>query len=197
MNAILVLIFMGVIFTLLGGGIAIAFSSFSDIAGGMIAIPLIFLVLGLCMLGYVIYYYMSRNTVKTKGTKYKAKIYSYVQNTSYTFNGSFPLNVKARYFDAHGDIREAILPTNFSQGSTAYPIGYTIDIFEYNGKYDYDASSVRNESLSRENELMSNKPVDPEQIKIVAVRCPNCGASFEASKGYSNKCPYCDSALNV
>ena len=75
--------------------------------------------------------------------------------------------------------------------------GLTIDIFEYNGKYGYDPDSVRDERLPGEEELMDDKPVAPDKLRLVAVRCPNCGSSFRAATGYSSKCPYCGNYLNV
>ena len=55
-----------------------------------------------------------------------------------------------------------------------YPIGMTIDIFVYHGKFGYDPDSVRNEILEGEAELMDDKPVSPDQVKLIAVNCPNC-----------------------
>ena len=51
--------------------------------------------------------------------------------------------------------------------------------------------------LPGEEELMDDKPVDPMQLKMVAVSCPNCGSSFQAATGYSSKCPYCGSYINA
>ena len=101
------------------------------------------------------------------------------------------------YFDSYHVEREAIIPTGFTRGAGMYPIGLTIDIFEYNGKYGYDPDSVRDERLPGEEELMDDKPVAPDQLRLVAVRCPNCGSSFRAATGYSSKCPYCGNYLNV
>ncbi len=78
-----------------------------------------------------------------------------------------------------------------------FPIGMTIDIYEYNGKYSYDPASVRGERLRREEELMDNKPIDPEQLHLIAVRCSNCGASYKAATGYASRCPYCGGYQNV
>ena len=70
-------------------------------------------------------------------------------------------------------------------------------IFEYQGKYEYDPSSVRYEILPGEQELMDNKPVDPSQLHMIAVTCPNCGASYKKAAGYAEKCPYCVSYQNT
>ena len=112
-------------------------------------------------------------------------------------NGTFTLNVKVHYFDKAHIEREAILPTGFARGSNLYPIGMTIDIYEYRGKFGFDPKSVRAEILPGEEELMDDKPVNPDQVQLVAVTCPNCGSSFQAATGYSSKCPYCGSYLNV
>lgn len=62
-----------------------------------------------------------------------------------------------------------ILPTSFCQGSSQYPLGMTIDILEYQGKYEYDLSSVRYEILPGEQELMDNKPVEPSLLHMISV----------------------------
>ena len=160
-------------------------------------IPCLFIFVGLC---FILAYFNNnrkKDKILKKGTMYVAKIYSYVQDTSVIVNGSYPVNLKVRYFDIHQNIKEAIIPTGFPKGSDMYPIGYTINIYEYNGKYGYDPHSVRDEVIGREKELMDNKPVEPDKVKLIGVTCPNCGSSFQASVGYSNRCPYCDSYINV
>ena len=132
-----------------------------------------------------------------KGTKHAAKIYGYVKNTSYTVNDHFTNDTKVRFFDSHGIIKEAVIPTGFADGAETYPIGMTMDIYEYKGKFNFDAASVRNERLYREEELMDDKPVDPAKLRMVAVKCNNCGASFKAADGYAAKCPYCDGFINA
>ena len=73
----------------------------------------------------------------------------------------------------------------------------TMDIYEYQGKYGWDPDSVRDEILSGEQELMDDKPVDPSKLRMTAVQCPNCGASYQAAAGYTGRCPYCGSYHNV
>ena len=51
--------------------------------------------------------------------------------------------------------------------------------------------------LSGEQELMDDKPVDPSKLRMNAVQCPNCGASYQAAAGYTGRCPYCGSYHNV
>lgn len=162
-----------------------------------VCIPGVFLLVGVGMMAGVWIGMRGKRQIRKKGTKYAAKIYGYVKNTAYTVNGVFTVNTKVHYFDNRGIEREAILPTGFATGSDEYPIGMTIDIYEYNGKYAFDPQSVRNEVLPRENELMDNKPIEPDKLQLQAVQCPSCGASFQAAAGYSNKCPYCGNYWNV
>ena len=141
--------------------------------------------------------FSGKKKIEKQGRRFPAKIYGYVDNTSYTVNNSYTVNVKVHYFDERHVEREAILPTGFPQGSGMYPIGMTIDIFEYQGKFSYDPNSVRNEVLPGEDELMDDKPVAPDKLQLVAVTCPNCGSNFQAATGYSSKCPYCGGYINV
>ena len=89
-------------------------------------------------------------------------------------NGRFPVNVIVHYFDKNQIEREAVIPTAFEKGASTYPIGMTMDIYEYQGKY-----------------------VDPSKLRMTAVQCPNCGASYQAAAGYTGRCPYCGSYHNV
>ena len=139
----------------------------------------------------------NKKMIVKKGVRYPAKIYGYTENTSVRVNNTYMMDTIVHYFDSYHVEREAIIPTGFTRGAGMYPIGLTIDIFEYNGKYGYDPDSVRDERLPGEEELMDNKPVAPDKLRLVAVRCPNCGSSFRAATGYSSKCPYCGSYMNV
>lgn len=124
-----ILTIMGVIYTIVGGGVLIGMLCTSGIPLVMYLLPAIFLLLGI---GFLVGVYINiagkRNIVK-KGTRYPAKIYGYVDNTSVVVNGRFPQNVKVHYFDSHGIEREAVIPTSFTRGSNEYPIGMTIDIY--------------------------------------------------------------------
>lgn len=135
--------------------------------------------------------------IQKQGKKYTGKIYGYVEDHSSTMNGACLVNTKVRYFDENGIEREAIIPTGFTKGSGAYPIGATIDITALNTSYSWDKNSVRYESIAGEEELMDNKPLDPAKLNMVAVTCPHCGASFSAAKGYVSTCAYCGGVLNV
>lgn len=66
------------------------------------------------------------------------------------------------YFDSYHVEREAIIPTGFTRGAGMYPIGLTIDIFEYNGKYGYDPDSVRDGELPVRKSSWTTKPVAPD-----------------------------------
>lgn len=187
--------FIGFIFVAVGTVLTIIFSSVG--IGFFSLIPILFIVLGLGFIGAICVMKYKQKEIIKKGKRYVAKIFGYQENTSYTVNGSYPINTVVHYFDEHSTLKEAIIPTQFPKGSNQFPIGMTIDIFEYNGKFGYDPASIRQETLYREEELMDNKPVDPSLLTMVGIPCPNCGASFKAAKGYSAKCPYCGSQLNV
>ena len=150
--------------------------------------PLIFVVIGIGFLAGIVIHKSVKGRIRKKGKKYVAKVYSYVENTSFTVNNSYTVNTVVHYFDETHTEREAVIPTCFEKGSSKMlPIGMTVDIYCYRDKYDYDPKSVRSEYL----------PGDPMQLKMVAVSCPNCGSSFQAATGYSSKCPYCGSYINA
>ncbi|MCM1126462.1 MAG: hydrogenase maturation nickel metallochaperone HypA [Lachnospiraceae bacterium] len=163
----------------------------------MIVIPIFFILIGLSLIIFVLTAVAKKKEVAKKGKKYSAKIYGYVENTSVRVNSDYLIDTKVHYFDEKHIEREAIIPTGFNRGSSQYPIGMTIDIYEYNGKYSFDPKSVRDEILPGENELMDDKPIEPERITNVAIECKNCGATFQAVKGYTERCPYCGSIYNA
>lgn len=164
------------------------------IIGGCIS--LVFIGIGL---GFLISFLVKRNKVKEireNGKKYTGKITGYVEDKSVVVNGRFLMNTKVHYFDEFGVERETIVPTKFNQGNNDFPIGATIDFVEYNNKFSWVEGSVRNEKLEGEDELMDQKPMDPSQIRLAAVSCRSCGASFAATKGYIATCPYCGNRIN-
>ena len=153
---------MGAFYVLIGGAISIVFLfAFWGTPGGLgfLAIPMLFVILGMAFIIGALIPEFKKNRIKKHGDAYKAKIYGYVENTSYRVNGRFPINVKVHYFDKKGIEREAVLPAGMSKGSGEYPIGMTMDIYEYRGKYSFDPKSVRDEILPGEAELMDDKPV--------------------------------------
>ncbi|MGN0583997.1 MAG: hypothetical protein ACI4JD_00955 [Ruminococcus sp.] len=191
-----ILLIMGSGYIAIGSVVTFAFVD-SGQGGPYIMLPLFFVALGIAFVVGVFFSIAKKKKISRLGKRYPAKIYGYVDNTSYRVNGAYTVNTKVHYFDESGTEREAIIPTSFARGSNMYPIGMTIDIFEYQGKYDFDPKSVRNEILPREYELMDDKPLEPEKAAIVSVSCQSCGATYEAASGYSNKCPYCGSYHNA
>ncbi len=196
-----IFILMGSIFLAVGSIVTAVFAAVSRIVdgffGAFILIPFLFVILGIVFLIAGIKMKLDRRQISLKGKRYPAKVYGYVEDTSFVMNGAFTINIKVHFFDEYGVEREAVIPTNFARNSNMYGIGMTIDIFEYQGKYDWDKDSLRYEILQGEEELMDDKPIEPENQNLVAVRCSNCGVTFQAVKGYSNRCPYCNSYLNV
>lgn len=186
------IIFMiGAIFTFVGTCILIPFSTRLDVYKSMIFIPLFFVIMGICFMLLPLFAAGKKWKIKRFGTRYAAKIYGYAEDTSVLVNGSYPVNTVVHYFDENGTEREAILETGFAKGSGAYPLGMTIDIYEYNGKFSWDAASVRNEEIPREAELLDDQPVKVTGLETFAMECKGCGASFTATKGFVGKCPYC------
>lgn len=195
-----VLLILGIAWTAIGSIVSIVLLGIPVLTGDFVylaAIPLFFVVLGLSFIAGVAISLHKRKVIMQKGIKYPAKIYSYVRNTAYTVNDSHPYNARVHYFDKNQVERETIIPTGFRAGSAMYPVGMTIDIYEYRGKYAYDPDSVRSEVLPREEELMDDKPIDALKVRLVAVTCKTCGASYQDAAGYTGKCPYCGSYQNV
>ena len=187
-----ILMLMGSFFTILGTILTIVFLPI-----GMAWIPLLFVIIGLAMICSVYLTIQKAKNIVEKGKKYTGKIYGYVENRAYLVNDSYTYNTRVRYFDEKGTKREAIINTAFPKGDGTYPIGMTMDISEYNGTWGFDTHSVRNEGIYHEKELMENKPIEPDLLNMVAIQCPNCGASFQAAAGYAEKCPYCDTYINA
>ncbi len=76
-----------------------------------IILPIIFLTIGLGFIIGVLIGVRKKSNIRKRGTRYAAKIYGYVKNTSYMINGSYPLNTVVHYFDNYHIEREAILPS--------------------------------------------------------------------------------------
>lgn len=194
-----IILIIGAAFLALGIPMTVIFSVVFSYAGmGAVALlPLIFVILGIVLIIIPATGMAKTAAVRKHGTRYAAKIYGYTEDTSYTVNGAYPVDVKVRYFDPSGNVREAVIPTRFAAGSMDYPIGMTMDIYEYHGKYSWDPGTVRNERLFGEDELMDNKPVEPEKLHMVSVTCPHCGATFSAARGYASRCPYCGQSVDA
>lgn len=185
---------IGLIMTVVG----IALLCFGELFGAFICLILgvIFGAVGGGCLIAALKTYSKRKKIEKNGRPYTGKIYGYVEDCSGTMNGEYLMNTLVHYFDRKGVEREAVLPTMFVKGSGDFPIGATIDIVEMNSKYTWVKGSVRYEHIAGEEELMDNLPLDPSKLNMVAVECPNCGASFSAAKGFVCKCPYCGGAIN-
>lgn len=194
MNKILTI--LGAMYIAVGSMVTIVFIA-CGMVGAFLLIPIFFVVLGMVFVTGVLYSRAKKKEILTHGKQYAAKIYGYVEDHSVVVNDCYLQNVKVHYFDDAHIEREAVIPTGFPKGADTYPIGMTMDIYEYHGKYGYDPDSVRDEKLPGEEELMDDKPVAPDQVKLIAVTCPNCGSSFRAAAGYVNRCPYCGSYQNT
>ena len=192
-----VFLLVGTIFIFVGLLVTVVFFANRDVFGLFSLFPLIFFFIGVALVIFPILRLRENRKIVANGKRIPAKIYDYVEDTSATVNGAYPVNVVARYFDSFGKERETILETGFLRGSNEYPIGMTIDIYEYNGKIGYDKNSVRSETVLREEELMDNMPLNTAGAEVVAVECKSCGASFCATKGYVSKCPYCGKLINA
>lgn len=196
-----VLTLVGAVFAGIGTVITVIFFGMAKVVGAgfgvFVALPLFFVVMGLCFVIAPVISKKKRAKIIKNGTKYPAKIYGYAKNASYVVNGVHPTDTKVHYFDNNGVEREVVLPTRCAGSDGLMPVGMTVDIYEYKGKFSWDASSVRSEVLYREAELMDNKPIEPEKQNIVAVKCKNCGATFEAIKGFTGQCPYCGGYTNA
>lgn len=190
--------FVGFLLTFMFALFGFMFAGFgSPLSFLFILFPAAFMLIGLGVLIYAFILLKRKKDISKKGTKYQAKIYGYAEDKSIVVNGEFTMNLKVRFFDRNHIEREAILTTNFPKNSNMYGIGMTVDIFEYKGTFSFDKDSLRYEHIAGEEELMDDKPINPEEQKFVAIQCPTCGASFNAVAGYSNKCPYCSGYINA
>jgi len=196
-----VFILIGGMFAGIGSVLTVIFiglgSAVGSEAGFFVAIPLFFVVLGTCFIVTPIISKGNRKKIVKNGKKYPAKIYGYTKNHSYTVNGCYPTDTKVHFFNDMGEEREVVLATRCTGGEGLMPIGMTVDVYEYKGKFAWDDKSLRSETLYREAELMDNKPIDPSKLNIVAVKCKACGATFEAAKGFTGQCPYCGGFTNA
>lgn len=186
-----VFLLVGTIFVFVGLLVTTVFFANRNVFGWFSLFPMIFFFTGLALLVPPIRSIFQNRKIIKNGTRRLAKIYDYVEDTSATVNGAYPVNTVVRYFDSYGKEREAILETSFLRGSNEYPIGMTIDIYEYGQKTGYDKNSVRSETIPGEEKLMDNLPLYNAATEVIAVECRSCGASFCATKGYVSKCPYC------
>lgn len=178
-------------------GIGVACAGGGIIGGGVpIFIGVVFSAIGGGVLFSQIKKAKQRKKIIAQGTKYTGKIYGYVEDRSCTINDEFLINIKVHYFDEYGTEGEVIVKTGFVRGTGDYPIGATIDIIVLGSSASWVPGSVRYEHIDREEELMDDKPVNQAMVNMTAIMCNSCGASFTAAKGYVSKCPYCRASIN-
>ena len=182
---------VGAIFAFVGMIVTAVFFANRDVFGWLGLLPLIFVVVGIALIIHAIRRIFMNRKIVEKGKRISAKIYGYVEDKSTTVNGTYAVNTVVHYFDINGKECEAILETGFLRGSNEFPIGMTVDIYEYNGSIGYDKASVRSETIPREARLMHKKQINTDEMEVIAIECKNCGASFCVTKGYAKKCPYC------
>ncbi len=159
--------------------------------------PLIFLIIGIGILAIPTVAIYKEKQTRSHGKRYAAKVFGYVEDTTITVNGAYPINIKVRFFDDKHNVSETTIATRFPKGNVPYPIGATVDIYGLNGIYAVDPESVTSAKIPGEDQLMDNRPLEPEKTDYVAITCPNCGATYQAIKGYTGKCPYCDTYTNA
>lgn len=159
-----ILMIMGLAYIAIGGVITIVFAG-SGQAGLFIMIPLFFVVLGIVFVCGVLFAISKKKRISEFGKKYPAKIYGYVNDTSYMVNGSYPVNTKVRYFDETGVKREAIIPTIASH----LKLYIWIEMFEF-------YSGIRSSELPGDTFLRSITSQTPGRQNFV--KGINCWYSF-------------------
>ena len=186
---------IGAVLTMIFGSIGMVFRPMS----AFLALPLFFLILGICFIAAVLFGQHKKSLIVKNGIRYAAKIYGYVENTAYMVNGRFPVNVIVHYFDKNQIEREAVIPTAFEKGASTYPIGMTMDIYEYQGKYGWDPDSVREQIRTEIARIEAGIrwTGGRKKLRLTIGGPPNCGASYQAAAGYTGRCPYCGSYHNV
>ena len=185
-----ILILVGAIFALVGLLLTFIFLVNRDVFGIWAFFPLFFVILGLCFIIPGIIDYTKNRKIIKNGKRIPAKICGYMEDKNVVINGGYAVNTIVRYFDSYRRVKETVIETGFQHGSNAYPIGMTVDLYEYDEKISWDRNSVRQETLFDERELMDGIE-DNSDGEVIAVECPKCGASYCAAKEYASKCPYC------
>ena len=138
-----ILILVGAIFALVGAMLTFIFLVNRDVFGLWSLFPLFFVALGLCfIIPGIIDVTRTRKIIKN-GKRIPAKICGYVEDKSVVINGGYAVNTVVRYFDSYRRVKETVVETGFQHGSNAYPIGMTVDLYEYNGKISWDRERMR------------------------------------------------------
>lgn len=178
----------GAFFMILGAVLS-AIMGFAIGGGGLIFGVLFILIGGL-------FFFLGQSALQRKakvleeGKRYRGKIYAYRPDHSIKINDAPAVSVVVRYFDDKGDEREAVCPTG-SNDVSIFPVGASVTFAVHEGRYAVDDTSVGVDKLEREEELMDDRLATAEHAHLIAVGCKNCGASYQAVEGYSNRCPYC------
>lgn len=108
------LMIIGIIFTSVGAfilALTLGLNLFLHEGALFMILPIAFLTTDLGFIIGVLIGVRKKSNIRKRGTRYAAKIYGYVQNTSYVVNGRYPLNTVVHYFDNYHIEREAILPS--------------------------------------------------------------------------------------
>ena len=108
------LMIIGIIFTSVGAfilALTLGLNLFFFFFSLFMILPISFLTTGLGFIIGVCIGIRKKSNIRKRGTRYAAKIYGYVQNTSYVVNGRYPLSTVVHYFDNYHIEREAILPS--------------------------------------------------------------------------------------
>ena len=82
---------IGAVLTMIFGSIGMVFRPMR----AFLALPLFFLILGICFIAAVLFGQHKKSLIVKNGIRYAAKIYGYVENTAYIVNGRLPVNVIA------------------------------------------------------------------------------------------------------
>lgn len=142
-----ILIVLGMIFFIVGLALLVPFIANISVFKWMVAIPAFFVVLGICFMLPGIAQLVGNRMIRKYGKKRAALIYDHIEDTSVTVNNEYTINTVVHYLDDDNTECEAILATGFMRGRGEYPLGLTIDIYEYNGKIGWDKNSVRSEEI--------------------------------------------------
>ena len=91
---------MGAAYVIIGGGVFLVFiaSGGFEEAGGAVFVPLIFVVIGIGFLAGIAIHKSVKKRIRTKGKKYVAKVYSYVENTSFTVKSPWVNSRRVKWF---------------------------------------------------------------------------------------------------
>lgn len=126
------------------------------------------------------------------GTRYQAKIVGYAFDYAMRVSGQSARDIVVAFIKDGKRYQRAISTKMFNR--TRFPIGATVDIYEYKGEY-LIGSEAYDERIPRETELMGNtsrleqngvsNPPAKEDIWGTVV-CPHCGQEFVVEHDRTN-----------